>query len=239
MPPQRTHFLAAARCAQLAHRGAAESAKMTFPDRERCVITRDDRRCPRVADIKGLCHYHYYQWHKRQRKIRSGTIRQANAVAQPATEWIEHGGPHSIPPPLDIAECIVASCQLPAKASRVPLCSIHHRRRERERSTKGYAEWALDADPALNTNQFWLGQLPPLVIDEMIYALAMRDRRNRKLNPSVMRLAVNGLVEYGIEVLHAILEQQPDGFTDASPDTDHQCNWWTDDLIRDMSTLLD
>ena len=28
-------------------------------------------------------------------------------------------------------------------------------------------------------------------------------------------------------------------FTDTSPDTDHQCNWWTDDLIRDMSTLLD
>jgi integrase len=173
--------------------------QMTFPDRERCVITRDGRRCPRVVAIKGLCQHHYSQWHKRQRKIRLGTIRQANAVAQSVKEWVEHGGPHSIPPPADIAECLVASCQLPTKTSRIPLCSIHYGRRERERSTKDFAEWAADAEPALNTNQFWLGQLPPLVIDELIYALAIRDRRNRKLNPSVIRLAVNGLVEFGIE----------------------------------------
>ena len=79
------------------------------------------------------------------------------------------------------------------------MCSIHYGRRERERSAKDFAEWAADAEPALNTNQYWLGQLPPLVIDELIYALAIRDRRNRKLNPSVIRLAVNGLVEFGIE----------------------------------------
>ena len=28
-------------------------------------------------------------------------------------------------------------------------------------------------------------------------------------------------------------------FTDASPDIHHQSTWWTDDLIRDMSTMLD
>jgi hypothetical protein len=173
--------------------------QMTFPDRERCAITRDGRRCPRVIAIKGLCQHHYSQWHKRQQKIRLGTIRQANAVAQSVKEWVEHGGPHPIPPPTDVAECLVASCPLPTKTSRIPLCSIHYGRRERERSTKDFAEWAADAEPAINTNQFWLGQLPPLVIDELIYALAIRDRRNRKLNPSVIRLAVNGLVEFGIE----------------------------------------
>lgn len=173
--------------------------QMTFPDRERCVITRDDRRCPRVADVKRLCQYHYYQWHKRQRRIRAGTIREPNAVAQSLKVWMEHGGPHSIPPPLDLAECLVAACQLPAKTSRIPLCSIHHGRWARERSKKSHADWALDADPVLNANQFWLGQLPPLVVDEILYALAVRDRSNRKLNPSVIRLAVNGLVEYGIE----------------------------------------
>jgi integrase len=173
--------------------------QMTFPDRERCVITRGDMRCPRVVAIKGLCQTHYSSWHKRQRKIRLGTVREANAVAQSVKEWVEHGGPHAIPPPADVAECIVATCQLPTKTSRISLCSIHYGRREREGSKKPFAEWALDADPALNTNQFWLGQLPPLVIDEVIYVLAVRDSRSRKLNPSVVRLAVNGLLDYGIQ----------------------------------------
>jgi integrase len=36
-------------------------------------------------------------------------------------------------------------------------------------------------------------------VEEVIYALSVRDSRRRKLNPSVIRLAVNGLVEGGIE----------------------------------------
>jgi integrase len=173
--------------------------QMTFPERDRCVITRDSRQCPRDVKTRGVCQYHYLQWHKRQRKIRAGTIREANALPESLKHWIDHGGPHSIPPPEDMAQCSVSSCQLSAKTSRIPLCSIHYGRRERERSAKSFAEWALDAEPALNTNQFWLGRLPQLVVEEIVYALAVRDRRRRKLNPSVIRLAVNGLVEGGIQ----------------------------------------
>jgi integrase len=183
-------------------------AQMTWPDRERCVIERDGDRCPRVAAIRGVCQHHYSQWHKRQRKIREGTIRQRDVVSQTLPDWIENGGPHGIPPPLDLSKCLVESCQLPTRTTRISLCSIHYSRWESERSTKSHAEWAFDAKPALGVNQFWLGQLPPLVIDELVYALAVRDSRNRKLNPSVIRMVINGIVEYGIESFATLTEAQ-------------------------------
>ena len=183
-------------------------AQMTVPDRERCSITRETDRCPRVASTKGLCQYHYYQWHKRQRRIRAGTIRERDAVAQTLAEWIEQAVPHNIPAPLNLPECVVESCSLPMKSARVPLCSIHYSRWHRECSQKSYIEWATDAAPALGANQFWLGQLPELVIEEIVYALSVRDRRKAKLNPSVIRLAVNGIIESGIESFATLTEAQ-------------------------------
>ncbi len=87
----------------------------TFPERDQCVITRDGRQCPRSVRMKRVCQYHYLQWWKRQKKIRAGTIREANAHTESLNHWIEFGGPHSIPLPEDTQLCIVASCQLAAK----------------------------------------------------------------------------------------------------------------------------
>ncbi|WP_211300350.1 site-specific integrase [Nocardia fluminea] len=142
-----------------------------------CCITQAEARCPRQSMSLGLCRIHYATW-KRDHK-RGAQLEDWKQQAQPLAP---------------IALCAVLACPLDS-IGYTGLCLGHSklwtsavRSGDFDDDAEGKRTWLTTrALPHLALHQFSLNATNPLVRQEILYAVQARERRGRKVNPTVVR----------------------------------------------------
>ena len=148
-----------------------------------CVVTHNDRRCPRSADNKtGLCRSHYSSWAMAKAKDVSN---------RDFDRWLAESA-HRITdrkPP----DCIVQGCNREAPVKGKLLCDMHSYRYKYRARGVAVREWALKESPKVADHQFTLIHLDEVRRWELLYALQKRHARGARIDPQITRQVVRFL----------------------------------------------
>lgn len=173
--------------------GLAEAEfKASFvPDRNRVVDGVPDRcavgGCPRDAALWGLCAAHGSLRQKDMLRDRGGDL----------ADWIAAAEPYG-PAPC----CLVAGCPRDGRVGS-GLCDRHTRRLKAAGLSEAGPAWLEREHPYLGGHQFSLAPLPALVRAEVLFALASRDGRGQRLDPTAVRYSVEVVAQAAVESIAA------------------------------------
>ncbi len=168
---------------------ALEEFRAVFvPDRDRVVDGRPERcavaGCPRDAVLWGLCSAHGSLRYKDMMRGRGG--------ADDLQEWVASAVAYEAVP-----GCLVGGCERDGRQGW-GLCDIHTRRLKAEGMQVVEEGWLDRQSPHLMVHQFSLAPLEPLVRAEVLFALAARDERGQRLDPTAVRQSVRVLARHQV-----------------------------------------
>ncbi|MFI7642316.1 tyrosine-type recombinase/integrase [Nonomuraea sp. NPDC049400] len=153
------------------------------PDRNRvidgrarpCIVA----GCPRDGAVWGLCAAHGSLRHKDMLRRRPG--------ADDLQAWAAAATPYEALP-----SCLVGGCPRDGRPGS-GICDLHTRRLKADGLEEVDAAWLERQASFLIVNQFSLAPLQPLVRCEVLFALATRDSRGQRLDPTAVRQSVEVL----------------------------------------------
>lgn len=141
------------------------------PDDLQCEVAQDGKHCARSAinpEIR-LCALHDTSWRAFRR--RGGTDR---------AQWIATAVPAARTP-----DCLVSGCRLQSETRR--LCRSHYRRWCALGENEDIESWAAREEPLRDGLTLWLGGLPTLIANEILYVLQKRDAEGHRFDLEPVR----------------------------------------------------
>ncbi|MEV4001945.1 tyrosine-type recombinase/integrase [Actinomadura sp. NPDC049753] len=168
---------------------ALEEFRAVFvPDRDRVVDGRAGQcavaGCPRDAALWGLCSAHG--------SLRYKDMMRGLGGADDLQEWIAAATAYEAVP-----ACLVGGCERDGRQGW-GLCDIHTRRLKADGMQAVEEVWLDRQAPHLMVHQFSLAPLEPLVRTEVLFALAARDERGQRLDPTAVRQSVRILADHQV-----------------------------------------
>ena len=165
-----------------------EFRAMFVPDRNRAIDGRAEpcavAGCPRDGVLWGLCAAHGSLRHKDMMRKRPG--------ADDLAAWIAAATPYD-----PVPACLVGGCGRDGRQGS-GLCEIHTRRLNADGLAVAEEAWLDREAPYLVVHQFSLAPLEPLARAEMLFALAARDARGQRLDPTAVRQSVKVLASHQV-----------------------------------------
>ncbi|MEV4177788.1 hypothetical protein [Nonomuraea sp. NPDC049709] len=156
------------------------------PDRNRVIdgraIPSVVAACPRDGALWGLCAAHASLRHKDMLRQRPG--------ADDLAAWVAAATPYD-----PLPACLVGGCPRDGRPGS-GICDLHARRLKADGLEEVEATWLDRQAPFLIVNQSSLAPLKPLARAEVLFALATRDARGQRLDPTAVRQSVAVLARH-------------------------------------------
>ncbi|MFD1541757.1 tyrosine-type recombinase/integrase [Nonomuraea guangzhouensis] len=174
---------------------ALEEFRDSFvPDRNRvidggarpCIVA----GCARDGAVWGLCAAHGSLRHKDMMRKRPG--------AEELEAWVAAAAPYD-----PLPACLVGGCVRDWRPGS-GICDLHTRRLKADGLEVADAAWLDRQAPFLIVNQFSLAPLEPVARAELLFALAARDSRGQRLDPTAVRQSVAVLAGHRIAAIAAV-----------------------------------
>lgn len=145
--------------------------------------------CPRDGALWGLCAAHGSLRYEDMQRKRSG--------ADDLEVWAAAATPYD-----PLPACLVGGCPRDGRSGS-GICDLHTRRLRAAGLEVANAAWLDRQAPYLIVNQFSLAPLEPLARLEVLFALATRDSRGQRLDPTAVRQSVAALAKHQVASIAA------------------------------------